>query len=571
MQSARRIYVYFIAAVSLAVWAFGLMNLLRLALEQFAEALGWREVIGRTPGDLRREVSMYAALVVVALPIWLLHWWLAERAVAQGETGEAERQSVVRTFFFAAVLLVSFWMWVSPAVDLVRFAVLEIGHARETFSGGVPGALAAVIVTSLVWIYHVRMRLRDLRRGTIAMDATWHPRLYRYIALSAGAALLIVGAVQLLDLIGDAVFGTQGVIFAGERWWLPRLADGAASVVAGLAVWSLHWWYTQSVLERGDWFSLSERQSTLRRIYLYGVILVTSVLTLLALSSSLETVLRALLSVPVSSGARAFLRRLIEPPVGAIPFVAFWLFYRQRIRDEARRFGSAAFQDSVSRFYRYGLSLVGLAFTALGAAYLAGILVDLVLGGSRTVGFSAAWWRGQVSQYGAMALVGGAVWLWHWYAIQARRQANPERERWTTSRRFYLYAVLGGSLIATLASFSVILYRLFNLLLNVTPAGGFVSAISAALGVAVIAVALLVYHGLILRRETLARPALETATRAALHLVLSGPTGADFDAELDALRAQLHPGFELHAAAATSRQAPSASPSPEGGTRATAG
>ncbi len=55
MLIARRLYVYFIAAVSLVMTAVGLTNLLGLALARIAEASG-RSVIQESPDQIRRNV-----------------------------------------------------------------------------------------------------------------------------------------------------------------------------------------------------------------------------------------------------------------------------------------------------------------------------------------------------------------------------------------------------------------------------------------------------------------------------------------------------------------------------------
>jgi hypothetical protein len=282
----------------------------------------------------------------------------------------------------------------------------------------------------------------------------------------------------------------------------------------------------------------------LRRLYLYAVVLVCAVVTLLAAGSSIETVLRAILGAPEGNGARAFSRHLIEPVVGALPFVGFWLIHRTRIQDESTRFAGPVLSASMRRFYVYGLALVGLVFTSVGAAYTAGVLIDLILGGTKTVGFSAVWWRGQVSQFGALALVGAAVWLWHWYLAQVKRHEDPEAERWTVSRRIFLYTSLAGSLVAALGSLSVIIYRVFNVLLDVTPSGGLASSVSGAAGAAIVAVAVLVYFGLILRQDSRERPA-QAENVAALPLLLTGPPGANLNVELESLRASLPEGFSL--------------------------
>ena len=59
------------------------------------------------------------------------------------------------------------------------------------------------------------------------------------------------------------------------------------------------------------------------------------------------------------------------------------------------------------------MALVGLAFAGFGLAYVLGIVIDLVLGGTRTVSITEELWRGGVSQFAALAMVGTIAWLLH--------------------------------------------------------------------------------------------------------------------------------------------------------------
>jgi len=131
VQIARRLYIYFIAAVSLAMLAVGLMSLLRIGLEQIAIALGWSEVILEPGEAIRRQVSLWAAVSIVALPVWLLHWWLAERAALRPDAeGEAERGSTVRALYLSAVLAGSFLAAFFAGTTLVQRMLGEVWTRR---------------------------------------------------------------------------------------------------------------------------------------------------------------------------------------------------------------------------------------------------------------------------------------------------------------------------------------------------------------------------------------------------------------------------------------------------------
>ena len=231
MLVARRLYLYFVAGVSLAVLATGLVNLLELGLQTLWEALTGTQVILQPPGAVRRELSLYSALTVVGLPVWLLHWWLAERLLAPARAeAEAERRSLIRALYFAVLLFVAFLLWANAALDLLSWAFEAILDVTEPFTMQptaefVIGQLAMLVVVGGIWIYHVWIVLRDRRAGALSGGADWLPRLYLYVGAAFGLVTLLVGASQLIQALVDALFGV-GEVVAGD---LRRtLAQGAA-------------------------------------------------------------------------------------------------------------------------------------------------------------------------------------------------------------------------------------------------------------------------------------------------------------------------------------------------------
>ncbi len=501
MHAVRRLYVYFISAVSLTMLAIGTARLLAMALDQIWIGLGGATVVQGDPIAIRRQASLFIALVVVALPIWLFHWWRAERAVVR-PGGDPERRSTIRAFYLTAGLLVPFFVWLGSSVDLIQRTVNAILGVPSPVAAGnrIPFALAIILVAGTIWIYHARVRIRDMRGGGLEQAAVWLPRLYLYVAAFAGAMLLLFGTAGLIRLIVDALLGT-GVIVASANWWIDPLTTGIALVVVGLLAWGIHWSYSLHLLRAGDWRAESEQRSALRRVYLYAIVLVGVFVTFQAASSSLETLFRAVLGVPEVSQTGLFARRLVEPLLAAIPFSLFWWYHWRRIAREARQYAEVPLRRSMHRLYTYGVALVGLAFASVGLAYVIGIVIDLVLGGTRTVSVTEELWRGRVSQFAALAVVGAAAWLLHWYAAQRQLAADPSIERETLTRRVYLYLIAAASLVALTGSLAVVVYRVLLVVLGVVELGTLISTISAALGVVIVAGILLAYHGLILRQE----------------------------------------------------------------------
>ena len=88
MQTARRLYVYLVSGVALGFVLFGLHSLLQVLLD----ALGLHGNVLGGSVDTSQELSVALALVGVGTPVWLAHWWFAERSVQVGR--EDRRRSV---------------------------------------------------------------------------------------------------------------------------------------------------------------------------------------------------------------------------------------------------------------------------------------------------------------------------------------------------------------------------------------------------------------------------------------------------------------------------------------------
>jgi hypothetical protein len=547
MQIARRLYVYLITAASLTALAIGLTNLLELLFQRIGESLTGADVLSGDPDTVRDQVSLHLALIVVALPIWLLHWWLAERELRrQPAVAEPERRSAVRALYLAAALGGSLVVLILATRTLIERAVLEVAGSRRD-EPDIEWALAALIVLGALWVYHGWIRGRDMRRGELDGAADWLPRLYLYGAAFAGALLLIFGVAGLLGLAVEALMGDTMALF-DERWWSPRLADALAGIGAGLLVWGLHWDYGLRLTRRADWIGAHARSSSLRRLYLYALALVGVFGSLVLLAGVLESVLRTLLDVRQADD-EPFTRQLLGPLARLIPFAGAWLYHRLQIVREAA-ISEAETQAAVRRLYVYAVAAIGLAVGGFGLAGTVALAVDRALEDGATLAASGDPWREDLSRLAALTLVGAAAWLWHW--LQAQRWvvaqdtdvARPDLERNALPRRVYLFGTLAVAVIAVLVSLAVVVYRLIAGLLDVSDAARLDESLGAPLATLLVAGAVLLYHGTILRADLAARPD-EEPEGASLAVLLTGPPGVALDPILQSLQATLPEGYDL--------------------------
>jgi hypothetical protein len=563
MGAARRLYLYVVAIVSLAVAATGIYNLLAVLLAEVADRVG-ATILETSTGTTREQVSLAIALVVVGVPIWLIHWRIAERGLRGNDArAAADRASTIRAVFLFIVSIVALAFAATAAIDVFsRFVGVILGADM----GPDASDQLAILLTALpIWYFHVGVE----RRGPIGP----YPRLYRYgVAFVVLAVVLFAGATAIGTFL-EVVIGRPEFGLSAD-WWRASLAWSIAAIVVGLVLWWIHW----RMVPLGSSHATGhddERVSRLRETYFGAVLLLTVSFVAVDVAGALAEIGRWVLGSAETSGLLGFLEGAVGPLVAAVPFViAGWLHVRYRAR-EAVEAGPLVAASS-ARVEHYLLAVAGLAFLAVGVGQLLGAVTESLLVGDVLVS-DEDFLRRQVPWFVAQAIVGLVVWLPAWTWILRRRAAAPEVERRAAAGRAYLFLVVGVALLACVPSAAFVLYRLIDTALG---GHGFGLAAELAMPLAAIVVGAVVaiYHGAILRgdlRATVESPpaaiAAQTAeaaeampgvvpatlpASASMELVLSGPGDADLEAVADELRRRLPSGMSLE------RRAPSVEPHP---------
>lgn len=560
MQTVRRLYLYLMSGISLGVLLVGLNILLTVVLH--ALGIGRGELLGGSESD-RQALSLAAALIVVGLLVWSVHWLLVERSL-RGDNAQrdAERGAGERALYFTLVLAVLLVIGVLAGTQLVEeltSRLFAVPRQDEFFSTDLGASLATVVVTGSAWAYHVAIRQRDLRAGPLTGAGAWMPRVYLYGAALAGLVLTALNVSTLLSTGVLALSGRVPDIDLGdvrER----QAAVAIAGIITWAIVWLGHWWYATRLTRGTGWRAESERRARLRVAYFVAAIgsmaLATGIFAFMALFGALTKALGA----PESFAPQDAVEAIAVPLVSLLPWAGAWWLHREWLFVEAREAKDPARMATAERLNAAVVALIGLAALAGGLAGLLGLLLDALLGGNRTLG---DFWKGELAGYLAAATIGIVFWLWNWLSLQARRGAAPREEADSTVRRAYLLIVVGTTVIASLGSLAFVLYRLFASILNVDIVQNAASALSAPLGALIVAAGVAVYHGLALRRDQALRanaasaePTEPAAAEAAADiatapspaqrlLVLTGPSSTDLDATVAAIRAALPPELSL--------------------------
>lgn len=155
----RRLYVYLVTALSLALLATGLALALSALVDIAARGLALRDAA------LRAKVSFAATSILVGLPVWAWHWGTAQRLAADAAAGWLERRALSRRVYLYLVLFVAMVTVLSAGAALL-YQVLQalLGAPADLAFWRVLGAeLGAVMAALATLAYHVPVLRRDLR------------------------------------------------------------------------------------------------------------------------------------------------------------------------------------------------------------------------------------------------------------------------------------------------------------------------------------------------------------------------------------------------------------------------
>jgi Domain of unknown function (DUF5671) len=461
VTAIRRIYIYLLAFAGLLMLVIGTANLGRVVIQL---ALATSRVAGA--GFFREEVSRWGAAALIGLPVWLVHWWWAQRLAALSPD---ERASGLRRLYLYAVLAVALFAIATGVHDV-------LGDALDGEWGDAASALPTVAIGLVVWLFTWRVASADRAAvGEEGGSATLR-RWYVYAAAVLGLFEMLRGVRQIVEDIWRTVAsnGTSGGVTAG-----------VPDSLVGLGVWLLH----GAVLSAR--FAEFDRRSTLRSVAAFITLAVVIGATVFNLSQALYYALARIFGVERPAGIGGSLWLAASGPVsGVLVYGAAWLWAaRARIEVEAPR------QLGARRLYTYLVALVALAALAIGVAGLLWVVGDALTRAPETT--SGDWWRDRVAAFVTATIVGLPLWLVHWKPPDA---IDADEAR-SLSRRLYVYLVLIASSLTLLFSVAAIVYRLLSLALGAPATSSLASDLAHHLADTVVAGVLAAYHGLVLRGD----------------------------------------------------------------------
>jgi len=496
----RRLYLYLVGMASLALLTAGLANLGNtIALFLFHDPQS---------DYSRNSLAGWSATVIVALPVWAIHFWFAQRFARRDP---AERASAIRRLYVyfaclgssigAAVALgYAIAHLLNPIIDVCP----PLATGERVFIQGCSGQYQWVyiaqgawtaIVLLAVWAFHFRIAMSDrAAAGEQGASATLR-RWYMYIALLVGLLTMLAGMQMTLEQGWHRI--VTGNAFPGGF-----LSSAVGQLVAGAVLWGVH---ARLIAIK---HVAEDRHSTLRALEGFIAVAVSIAIALFGASQILYYALARALGVANPGGAGDdVLAALSGPGSQLLVYGVAWVLVRRRLARDAGT-QEADRQAGIRRLYTNLAALISLSAWAWGAGSLLWTLLEQLE--APIIGVRAASdWKDSLSLSITLLVVGGAVWIAHW------RQAPWAADRQSLSRKLYVWAALLGSVLAALGGAVGIINAVLQQLFSANPRLDATSNLDFAHYLAVIVVAAGVgfYHFTVLRADNAARPPRPVAAR----------------------------------------------------------
>ncbi len=475
MSDVRRWYIYLVSLISLQAVAWGIISLLwnllvynqNSSISSSTEALSWQ-----------------IAIIIVGLPLYLVHWLWAQRLARQDEE---EQESWVRSFYLYGVMasfLVSIVVNMYELLDLAfqLFIKIERRSLLDQLSTRQTGLyhVIPILILAVLWFYHYRLTVNNPHTVGAMQTAR---RFYMFGFAAAGLAMMTSAIILLLrwiliDAGRTAVLSTNATLPAG----LTRL-------LIGLILWFIFWRWAQQLFRQPD---KNEQASTLRKFYLYVVIFVTALTAVANATGILANILLRLLGQPSQGGD------IREPIIYIIVSAILWFYHANVLQQDIRASQELSKQSAIRRIYWYLIASLGLTAFLVGFGGNISVLIHSI-----SNSFIAEL-REQMAWFTAALVAGLPLWLLPWRQAQAAAMATDEAgedERASIVRKIYLYFFIFVATMTMLGSAVYIVYRLVSLMLGATTTNNLGAELSHAIAYALMAVAVWVYHGTILRND----------------------------------------------------------------------
>jgi hypothetical protein len=468
MKTIRRIYIYAVTLVSLEVVVWGLIGLARSAFA--GDEIG---------GDVTRLAGALA-LLFVGIPVFLLHWWLAQKSAREDED---ERSSYIRALFLYGALLftlVPVTQNIFAIINRLFFSFVDVTSNQVMFGADqtLIDNLIAIVMNGLIATYVFSVLRKDWATPPAGYSLADVRRIYRYIWVLYGLIMMTFGVQQTLlyifDYIGDAISASQAI-----------LVNGLTLTLVGTPIWIFSWRILQKSMSDPH-----EQRSLMRAIILSLVSFIAQVATLVAAGMILYVILDGLLDGHFNF--TGFIDDIRDPISVMIPFGMVWRYYRTILQGALE----TELQVGVRRLFTYVISFIGLVVAFVGLYDLLAYVIAVIL--------DETYYLRELSEALSLLIMGTPVWLLNWRKVNGPAgldNEEGEQARRSIIRKIYLYLVLFISVIGVMVSAGNLIYQLLRAALG-EPTSNLLQTALELVSILVLFALVIWYHGVVLRKDS---------------------------------------------------------------------
>ncbi len=308
----RRWYVYVAAVLGLFEMLGGIREIVRSIWTSFAGTAGTGGLTDGVPDSL------------VGLGVWLVHGSALSARFAQ-----ADRRSTLRSVAAFISLAIAIGVTVYNLSQALYFGLARaFGVERPGGVGGslllaAVGPISGVLVYGVAWA--ITARAVQPPADAEAPRQVGTRRLYTYLVALLALGTLAAGVGGLLWLVGDALTSAPATT-AGD-WWRDRAAVFITLVIVGLPLWLTHWPQPETI-------DADEARSLSRRLYLYLVLIASSLTLLFSVASVVYRLLNVALGAAVTG---ALASDLAHDAADALVAGVLVTYHGLALRSDARR------------------------------------------------------------------------------------------------------------------------------------------------------------------------------------------------------------------------------------------
>lgn len=496
--TVRRLFLYVLALVGLVFAAIGVSLLITGVLEVTFEDL--------IVSEQSEALSTALAFTLVGTPAWVVFAYLAQRSLTQHPV---EAYSQARRLYFVVVRGIALVF-----IVLNASGVLKQLSGVDDFSSHAWGWL---FTWGGIWVVHQRFVAGESAPSTVTRLLE---RLYGYFGTVLGLVFALNGIAQLVRTPLQSIYNNASGIALVDQGLTRGLREGAILLLIGGAVWAWHW--ALRLLRRDLGTTLWHVQ-----VFVFGT-LPGVMLTVVPVAVLLYTVLKWFLGVPDVGSASAHFSEVPSLLGTLVAGVATWGYHRATLVEGTR---GAQAQGEPERVYRYTVAAAGLLTAAIGLATVIALACEALGGGAGTLVRQSEWWRNPLIRAFTLLVIGTPLWVWYWTRVQ-QIAVTVTAARTSLSRRAFLFAVMGVSLIALLISLVVLLFQVLQPILDGDASREILRDARWSIAVAVTSAVVAVYYLLVLREDQEALrdlPVVEAVRRR--NVLLLAPSGAGRVAE----------------------------------------